>query len=93
MALARSCRAGPSGLASRLKVGGLPFGSSTGTAWTVLQELEPGTIDVVVTSPPYNLGIKYRSYQDDMPRGEYLAWTDRWVRSVARALAPRDRSS
>ncbi len=30
--------------------------------------------DVVVTSPPYNLGVAYRSYGDARPRAEYLAW-------------------
>jgi len=45
-------------------------------------------VGVVVTSPPYNLGIKYRSYRDDMPRGEYLVWTDRWIRAVKGVLAP-----
>lgn len=30
--------------------------------------------DVVVTSPPYNLGIKYNSYNDDIPRNKYLEW-------------------
>jgi site-specific DNA-methyltransferase (adenine-specific) len=46
------------------------------------------SIDVVVTSPPYNLGIDYRSYNDMMPRGEYLAWTREWATEVARVLAP-----
>jgi site-specific DNA-methyltransferase (adenine-specific) len=55
----------------------------------VLPALEAGSIGVVVTSPPYNLGIKYRTYRDDLPRAEYLAWTERWVRGVSRALAPR----
>jgi site-specific DNA-methyltransferase (adenine-specific) len=50
--------------------------------------LEPGSIEAVVTSPPYNLGIKYRSYEDSLPREEYLAWTGRWVLAVARVLAP-----
>jgi site-specific DNA-methyltransferase (adenine-specific) len=50
--------------------------------------LAPGSIDAVVTSPPYNLGIKYRSYQDTLPRDEYLDWTARWVRAAARVLAP-----
>jgi site-specific DNA-methyltransferase (adenine-specific) len=59
-----------------------------GDCVSVLAELDPASVNVVVTSPPYNLGIKYRSYRDDMPRGEYLAWTDRWVRSVSRVLAP-----
>jgi site-specific DNA-methyltransferase (adenine-specific) len=54
----------------------------------VLAALEPGGIGVVVTSPPYNLGVEYRSYTDDMPRADYLSWTDRWVRGVARVLSP-----
>lgn len=33
---------------------------------------------VVVTSPPYNLGKKYSSYNDRRPQGEYLAWVRRW---------------
>lgn len=47
-----------------------------------------GTADVVVTSPPYNLGVAYRSYADDRPREEYLAWIGKFGRSVKRALAP-----
>jgi site-specific DNA-methyltransferase (adenine-specific) len=50
--------------------------------------LSPDSIDAIVTSPPYNLGIKYRTYQDTLPRDEYLRWTDRWVREAARVLAP-----
>jgi len=30
--------------------------------------------DVVVTSPPYNRGVPYRSYRDARPREQYLAW-------------------
>lgn len=45
-------------------------------------------MDVVVTSPPYNLGIRYSTYQDSLPRDEYLDWTARWVTAVARVLAP-----
>jgi site-specific DNA-methyltransferase (adenine-specific) len=44
--------------------------------------------DVVVTSPPYNLGVRYRSYQDDRPREEYLRWTGSLRDSVGRVLAP-----
>ena len=44
------------------------------------------SVDVVVTSPPYNLGIRYRSYDDGGPRAEYLDWTDRWIQAVARVL-------
>jgi site-specific DNA-methyltransferase (adenine-specific) len=45
------------------------------------------SIDVVVTSPPYNLGVVYRSYDDSRPRKDYLTWTGRWVEAVGRVLA------
>ncbi len=48
----------------------------------------PGSVDVVVTSPPYNLGIEYRSYDDRISRDEYLAWTVKWASQVAHVLAP-----
>ena len=59
-----------------------------GDCLDVLACLEPGSVDVVVTSPPYNLGIRYRSYDDALPRRAYLSWTRRWIAAVARVLAP-----
>lgn len=50
--------------------------------------LEDGSVDVVVTSPPYNLGIEYRGYDDTISREEYLLWTDRWAVEVRRVLSP-----
>jgi site-specific DNA-methyltransferase (adenine-specific) len=44
--------------------------------------------DVVVTSPPYNLGVRYASYGDARPRAEYLAWIGRLGVTVERVLAP-----
>ena len=31
-------------------------------------------VDVIVTSPPYNFGKKYKTYNDSMTREEYLDW-------------------
>lgn len=53
------------------------------------RHLAPGRVDVVVTSPPYNLGVKYRKYQDDLSRPEYLDWLDRWAVQVKRVLHDR----
>jgi site-specific DNA-methyltransferase (adenine-specific) len=36
--------------------------------------LEQGTVDVIVTSPPYNIGIEYNRYDDKKNREEYLNW-------------------
>lgn len=61
----------------------------SGDCLDLLPRFAAGSVDVVVTSPPYNLGIRYRSYEDDQPRGEYLRWIGRWAAAVARVLAPR----
>ena len=55
----------------------------------VLRALSPASVSVVVTSPPYNLGIRYRSYDDSLPRSRYLDWTDAWIKAAARALSPK----
>ena len=60
-----------------------------GDCLDVLEGFAPGSIDVIVTSPPYNLGVSYRSYNDAMPREDYLNWTSEWIRRAARALAPK----
>jgi len=44
------------------------------------------SLDVAVTSPPYNLGIRYRSYADRLPRQRYLDWTGAWVAATAKWL-------
>lgn len=49
--------------------------------------LEPGSVDVVVTSPPYNLGIDYNGYDDTLSREDYLEWMGEWAGEVKRVLA------
>jgi site-specific DNA-methyltransferase (adenine-specific) len=36
--------------------------------------LDNESVDVIVTSPPYNLNIKYNKYDDTIPRQDYLNW-------------------
>jgi site-specific DNA-methyltransferase (adenine-specific) len=59
-----------------------------GDCLEVLRSLDERTIDTVVTSPPYNLGVRYRTYDDTMPRSRYLEWTGEWISETARVLAP-----
>lgn len=51
------------------------------------EKLAAGSVDVVVTSPPYNLGIAYNSHDDTAPRSEYLDWCGEWGAEVKRVLA------
>ncbi|MFL6515386.1 MAG: DNA-methyltransferase [Chthoniobacterales bacterium] len=53
-----------------------------------MSELEPASVDLVVTSPPYNLGIKYGRYSDKQDRTAYLRWCGEWAASVRRILKP-----
>ena len=47
-----------------------------------------GSIDVVVTSPPYNLGIKYKVYDDNRGREDYLDWMETVAVELRRVLSP-----
>lgn len=48
--------------------------------------LESGSVDVIVTSPPYNIGIDYNTYEDDKPRIEYLDWMETVAKESKRVL-------
>jgi site-specific DNA-methyltransferase (adenine-specific) len=70
-----------------IKSGDATFRFYLGDSVDVLGRLAAGSISAIVTSPPYNLGIRYRTYDDTMPREQYLAWTDEWVRQATHVLA------
>ena len=53
-----------------------------------MRALDAESVDLVVTSPPYNLDIAYASYRDDAPRADYLDWSYRWAAEVQRVLRP-----
>ena len=48
--------------------------------------LAAGSVSVVVTSPPYNLGVRYSQYDDAGSRQDYLRWLDAWAGAVKRVL-------
>jgi site-specific DNA-methyltransferase (adenine-specific) len=45
-----------------------------GDCLKVLEDMQDNSIDLVITSPPYNLGIDYNFYNDNKSEAEYLAW-------------------
>src|SRR5436853_7855546 len=51
-----------------------------------MRALTAQSVDAVVTSPPYNLGIKYGKIDDNSGRDDYLRWTVEWCREVKRLL-------
>jgi site-specific DNA-methyltransferase (adenine-specific) len=51
---------------------------------THLDPLADESVDLVVTSPPYNLDVSYAGYQDAMPYGRYLDWVAEWASALRR---------
>jgi site-specific DNA-methyltransferase (adenine-specific) len=49
-------------------------------------EIEDSSIDLVVTSPPYNVGIKYDSWDDNMKWVDYIEWCRSWLLEIYRVL-------
>jgi len=41
--------------------------------------IENDSIDLIVTSPPYDVDIKYETYNDNIPYGQYLEFTRKWL--------------
>ena len=52
----------------------------------VMKTFPEGSIDLVVTSPPYNVNITYDVHKDDLPMDEYYEWTKDWLREAFRVL-------
>lgn len=53
----------------------------------VLRHLPDESVHLTVTSPPYNVGIQYRSYDDARPHEDYMAelaavWSEVWRLTV-----------
>jgi len=53
-----------------------------------MASLKAKSIDLVVTSPPYNLGIRYGTFSDTVDRKSYLDWSETWAAQIHRVLRP-----
>lgn len=59
-----------------------------GDCLTVLPTLDAEAVDIVVTSPPYNLGLAYRGYCDRRTEDDYLDWLAQVCIAVRRVMKP-----
>lgn len=57
-----------------------------GDCLEVMKTMEEGSIDLIVTSPPYGVGIDYDVHQDDMIWEEYEDFTKSWLKQAYRVL-------
>lgn len=68
--------------------GGVRVTLQTTDCIDAMRSLKAESIDLVVTSPPYNLGIQYNAYQDSLTDDAYLDWSMLWMTEVKRVLKP-----
>jgi site-specific DNA-methyltransferase (adenine-specific) len=59
-----------------------------GDCLDVLPTLPAESVDVIVTSPPYNLGVAYRRYQDRRGEQDYLDWLLRVATALRQVMRP-----
>ena len=58
-----------------------------GDSTYVMDKLKSNRFDVIVTSPPYNVGKDYGEYwNDSMPQTDYEVFALRWIRQTTRIL-------
>jgi len=52
----------------------------------VMSEMPEKSIDLIVTSPPYGVGIKYDQFEDDLEFDQYRTFSNNWLREAYRVL-------
>lgn len=55
------------------------------------KKLDNDSVDLIVTSPPYNIGLSYDSWNDNLEWSAYLDWCDKWLTQCYRVLKPDGR--
>lgn len=49
-------------------------------------QIPENTVDIVITSPPYNLSIEYDNKDDAMPFDDYMEWVSKWAKLCYNSL-------
>ena len=60
----------------------------TGDCVKSMQSMSKESVDIIVTSPPYNLKINYNKYKDNLKFKEYLDWLNNVFIEIHRILKP-----
>ncbi len=54
----------------------------------LLGRMPAESVHLAFADPPFNIGYEYDTYDDTRPAEDYLAWSQRWMEGVIRALRP-----
>ena len=57
-----------------------------GDCLEVMKDIPDNSVNICITSPPYNVGIDYDNHSDNMSLSEYKEFTEKWLSEVYRIL-------
>lgn len=57
-----------------------------GDCLELMKQIDDESVDLVITSPPYNIGIDYDSWNDDVDWEKYYSWCKEWMKEIYRVL-------
>ena len=57
-----------------------------GDCLSVLKEFNNETFDLIIADPPYNIGLNYDGYNDNLPYDKYVKWSSQWIKECCRVL-------
>lgn len=52
----------------------------------IMPQIPSNSVDIVITSPPYNIAMAYEEHSDNMPYDKYLDWMNDFFYEVNRVL-------
>jgi site-specific DNA-methyltransferase (adenine-specific) len=52
----------------------------------VMKTLKGNSVDLLVCSPPYNVNVKYDTWNDSLQMSDYWEWTEKWLKEAFRLL-------
>jgi len=52
----------------------------------IMKQLPSNSIDLIFADPPFNIGIKYNNYNDNLSYEEYCTWLEEWIKETYRIL-------
>ena len=62
-----------------------------GNCINLFKELPDNIVDLICSSPPYNVNVSYDTHKDDMPMEDYFNWCKEWLKECYRTLKPDGR--
>ncbi len=52
----------------------------------IMKQLPDECVDLIFADPPFNIGVRYDKWKDNLKYEEYLQWSESWLKEAYRLL-------